>query len=463
MILWIIGIYQTIPNGCLFQSRGRNWDMIKDICGAPIHLRDGHICVNTNYNISIVFQSEMLKDALDTMDILFIYDGLLDIPLKKEQNFFVIRNEREWIKIMKLCEQIVHHPIMLDALFRPKSTFYIEDRRLCSMKNANLNVHCDMSVSIPIHCDARHVLTHDDRSPNFDFLFMPLYLNISNACITNNGGIYRKNNNNDEFLQKMLSYGCGDFQGSDDPKVVPKMVEGTVLAMAATWSSAYYHWMGESLPRGVLASNVNLIHTGKAQKKYAELASALFGINTIYGDICAPHVLWPIPATCGNGIPSLINTFRKQIPLLTSESWNKHDISIVYIHRPRGTTRHFEQYRELMEKLSSLENENPRAILTLYFDHDDPIPIFQRADCIVGPHGAGFVNLMFAKKGTPVVEILYSEDTSVGYLPFSLSLGHEWHGFVAEGSSQSSLRFGSDKELQHFLKRTKEICLRQKI
>ena len=35
----------------------------------------------------------------------------------------------------------------------------------------------------------------------------------------------------------------------------------------------------------------------------------------------------------------------------------------------------------------------------------DQVALFHRAECVVGPHGAGLTNLLFCRSGTPVIEI----------------------------------------------------------
>merc|ERR1719183_1964664 len=66
--------------------------------------------------------------------------------------------------------------------------------------------------------------------------------------------------------------------------------------------------------------------------------------------------------------------------------------------------------------------------------------LFHGAKLIVGPHGAGFVNLLCARKGTPVIEFqqaqhahdfeLLTAKLGLPYIGIHTSIEHDWPGTV---------------------------------
>jgi hypothetical protein len=66
----------------------------------------------------------------------------------------------------------------------------------------------------------------------------------------------------------------------------------------------------------------------------------------------------------------------------------------------------------------------------------DTITLFQQAKCIIGPHGAQFLNILWAPKGTPIIEIGYFDNAYTlpsTYYSLSIALGHVYYLVIGQG------------------------------
>ena len=103
----------------------------------------------------------------------------------------------------------------------------------------------------------------------------------------------------------------------------------------------------------------------------------------------------------------------------------------------RTTKRWLKQHNEIASLLRRIAEERG---LEFYVFSDNPAPsleetmhVFNQAAVIVGPHGAGFSNLVYSKPGTAVLEVLCGPPDTTQYpYPFlSYALGLRHHGIGA--------------------------------
>jgi len=114
----------------------------------------------------------------------------------------------------------------------------------------------------------------------------------------------------------------------------------------------------------------------------------------------------------------------------------------IVISRVSSSTRRWINEEECMQLLSS---EGFQSVVLENMNLIDQVNIFRSADIILGPHGAGFTNLIFASPTTKIVEIRsekqggpYSSATCFEEL--SKIIGLEHHVFKCPSISRRNLR-----------------------
>jgi capsular polysaccharide biosynthesis protein len=121
---------------------------------------------------------------------------------------------------------------------------------------------------------------------------------------------------------------------------------------------------------------------------------------------------------CGN--PSL-----QKIKLLRTvvESRSQMNPSIgVLLYRQESTRKILNHD----ETLSMLKTKYPDLEWVVFdkLSPEDTAALFARAKLIVGPHGAGFTNMIFAPKGVHIVEFISMEAPNVCYWHMSEMIGN---------------------------------------
>jgi capsular polysaccharide biosynthesis protein len=61
---------------------------------------------------------------------------------------------------------------------------------------------------------------------------------------------------------------------------------------------------------------------------------------------------------------------------------------------------------------------------------EEQVRLFRNAEVVVGPHGAGFTNLIYSKPGTRVVEIMAKGYERRCYWTLSAELGHDYRFYL---------------------------------
>lgn len=72
--------------------------------------------------------------------------------------------------------------------------------------------------------------------------------------------------------------------------------------------------------------------------------------------------------------------------------------------------------------------DNPKTIF-------EQFKIFQSAKIVLGPHGAGFSNILFCQKNTKIVEFFPKNYYPPHYFYLSGALGLVYYGFIENGDS----------------------------
>ncbi|CAC5404381.1 unnamed protein product [Mytilus coruscus] len=192
----------------------------------------------------------------------------------------------------------------------------------------------------------------------------------------------------------------------------------SVITIAARWCEGIWHFPMEALVGLVHITDYNkqnsFIHVSEKNEWVMQWLK-LIGVNknrVIHGTISADTLIVPQMAKCGSPSLDQLQWLRKSIPLKVS--LNKHSILLIKRTRKR-VMPNFDEIQSLVEKFAKEVNLD----FVLHDDRSLPSLIlqlerFSKASIVIGPHGAGMVNLIASKNRTCVIEFSpTSSNTSI--------------------------------------------------
>ena len=207
------------------------------------------------------------------------------------------------------------------------------------------------------------------------------------------------------------------------PKFLKK-IKGSVavLAQGASGYNNYAHFLLDIVPKikllslGTKLKKINSFYFSKPNKYQTEIFK-IIGINKrkivdsnklrfvqfdkVFG-VTHPYYFKGTFFRSQSKIPEWIifyirNKFMKELKL-------KYKFEKIFIDRSDSSFNHCKLINN-KEIKSFLKINNFKIIKLSNFNFKDQINIFNKAKIIIGPHGAGFANLIFCKKKTKIIEI----------------------------------------------------------
>ncbi len=254
-----------------------------------------------------------------------------------------------------------------------------------------------------------------------------------------------------EVLYKDVMLHSGGCRNVHDP---PKLIKQTasrvrfadeIFVISQCFGNAVFHMMIEDVPRIVpylpfLKQHKQIkIHVVKKIKLAIEMLH-LLGIEKerlIDGYVRARIMYVPMGTRCGYA-----NMFNIQLLSLycrrTISQTNK-DAHRRLILTKRSVHRFFTHHDQILQQLKLMAM---RYNTTIEIFTDKPLPPFHRimrmfnnANMFVGPHGAGFSNVIFAKPGSVIVEAICTKNKQHHVNPcialLSFVLGHIYYGYIS--------------------------------
>lgn len=219
----------------------------------------------------------------------------------------------------------------------------------------------------------------------------------------------------------------------------PRRLAGRVLVLNKGASHNYFHWITEVLPRVELAKRANLLEADfylvDCYKPFQKQTLAKLGIPS--EKIIEPH----------NGL--LIEAEELIVPsLATAESRRRtgsmlRDAFGISTSPPSSAERRIFVSRRVARTrrvANELHIEKQLAPLGFEFHVMEQYPLakqiqlFSEASIIVGGHGAGLTNMIYAQAETQVVELAPSNYSRKCYAILSEELGHKYRLVEATGS-----------------------------
>ena len=226
----------------------------------------------------------------------------------------------------------------------------------------------------------------------------------------------------------------------------PSRVSGSAVFLTCQMPYNYCHWILEALPRlGVYASaGISAVCVyAPTEKNFQKETLRLLGFPTskIIRATRNGHVLFDRLAVSA----SRPHCNSHSIDFLYNSFASHHEVSQpkkmrVFISRRKRGKRVIMNEYEVLKELQPLGFKQ--------FDLEamsvsEQIKLFNNAECVVGPHGAGLTNIAFCQEGTKVIEINTPYRTSPCFYDIAYYRGLNYLLHVAQPETKSFFSFDS--------------------
>lgn len=214
----------------------------------------------------------------------------------------------------------------------------------------------------------------------------------------------------------------------------PKYVPGKVVVLAQEGQANYYHWMVEVLPKIAMLEEKNIAYDWlyvPTRLPFMRQTLSLLGIPqekileaTPNAHIEADELIVPSAPALSCYTPRWIVDYLRERLIPQAEQARSQEVlsKKIFISRKKASYRRIineDEVFRLFEPLGFVRyNLEDLTVL-------EQVQLFHNADVIVAPHGAGLVNLVFAKPNALVVELFQEhQDDSFWYLSQVVGLRH---------------------------------------
>ena len=245
----------------------------------------------------------------------------------------------------------------------------------------------------------------------------------------------------------------------------------TAIMLSQKASENYFHFVVESLPRLTILPkhirndpNIPILFVEPIYPSMAEFFQCLGLIDRVVwmkrsDVVLIDQMILPMAGQCKEPNPIMLLQHRKTF---FEDSCLAPELGPVTAHAHRdGVIRNIlwmvrggRQLKNNDELFERIRLAFPQANITLHygtFTLNQTAKAFYNADMIIGPHGAGFSNILFARVGTIVVEMI--AEGYPNYIGFHLSeiYGLQYYLLVSRGGSDMSELLIQTNEFDHLL------------
>ncbi|MGH7884442.1 MAG: glycosyltransferase family 61 protein, partial [Thermodesulfobacteriota bacterium] len=189
----------------------------------------------------------------------------------------------------------------------------------------------------------------------------------------------------------------------------PKKLVGKVALLSSNAHQRYYHWMFDILPRINLLqrSNINVdAYIINNSLNFQKESLKIIGLpqDKIINPNQNSHFI--IEELIVPSLPGASNIVTKESCDFLRKTFIKSSYKSslnLYLSRKDAATRRIVNEDET---ISLLEKYDFKIITLDNLTVEEQVDIFSRAKIIVGPHGAGFSNIVFCNSGADIIELM---------------------------------------------------------
>ncbi len=223
---------------------------------------------------------------------------------------------------------------------------------------------------------------------------------------------------------------------------LPELQENEETVAVLTGFGGYYHWMFDILPRLELLERagvkVDRYILTESLRDYQIETLDILGIPhdmTITSQdlyIKAKNLIYPSFPGEVCSMPYASCSFLRNTFLPQKECGTKYER--IYITREMAGGRRVKNEKQVTHLLQSL---GFKKLALESISIREKAALFSEAKVVIGPHGAGFTNLVFCNPGTIAIEFFSPNYVNVCYWALSNQLDLEYY-YLSSGGPQSS-------------------------
>lgn len=301
------------------------------------------------------------------------------------------------------------------------------------------------------------------------------------TIITADGHLVRDfENYDDEWPHHLYSAWEKIIFGKNLNECDPQFFDGRLAVLSSAGTGNYYHWLLQIIPRlstlaqshipydkiyinnirfawqkESLCSVLQFLEIPEEKLMIVEENSAVIQAR----ELIVPSITY-IPSKWQQ-FPLWVRTFLRDVFLGKDLGRDKSVYSEkIFISRARASYRRIANESSLRNYLESV---GFKTIMLEELSVQEQARCFDSANVIVGPHGAGFANLVFARPGTLVVEIDHRgcDEPRSHFKRLSKILECEYHPFYSECKTDDHMEDDIIVDLEDFKKHLEHV-LREK-
>jgi len=259
----------------------------------------------------------------------------------------------------------------------------------------------------------------------------PAYIyTLSNCQILDRNGkvITHDNKFIEDITMAFDPEGCSLF---DRPKpVLRKKIKGNVAVISTNYAVCYYHWMFDIFQRFFLLESNNIQYdklvVNKLKYPYQKQSMDLLGIPKEKIVETSDNVLYFADKIITTSFhyfdPILLPLVRKGfLHAAEKVKFTKQMPERIYISRDKAKYRKIANEDELN---NFLEHEGFTRVFLEELSFIEQLTLFKNAKIVIGPHGAGFTNIIFSNPGLKVIEIFSPGYDNGCFHPISAIFNH---------------------------------------